>query len=274
MNYKQIYNTLVEKFQDKEKDPSMNYDNHHIIPRCMGGNDESGNLVSMPVREHFFAHLLLTRIYPDSLDLMRATFLMSGRSGRRIPSSIAGAARGEFRDQIASIIKDTWAKKKGFSCYQEQCEVVWNEYMVECMSVNDIAGKYKVAGETFRNCLRFYADAFGMQEALSEEIVRRNAEHMKRVRANLTSEQEAKRIAAVKKVDRRKYASRLKVERKGAGNPMFGRKRIPRIVECPCCQKSGAESQMKRWHFNNCKQRENNNEDQKCKVRLPEGRCV
>lgn len=28
------------------------------------------------------------------------------------------------------------------------------------------------------------------------------------------------------------------------------------VVECPYCKKSGGKSAMKKWHFNNCKNKE------------------
>ena len=34
---------------------------HHIIPRCMGGDDSVENLVVLTAREHYIAHLLLTK---------------------------------------------------------------------------------------------------------------------------------------------------------------------------------------------------------------------
>lgn len=35
---------------------------HHIIPRSMGGKDTKENLVVLTAREHYIAHLLLTKI--------------------------------------------------------------------------------------------------------------------------------------------------------------------------------------------------------------------
>jgi hypothetical protein len=34
---------------------------HHIIPLCMGGSDDKENLVTLTAREHYIAHLLLTK---------------------------------------------------------------------------------------------------------------------------------------------------------------------------------------------------------------------
>jgi ribosomal protein L37AE/L43A len=55
----------------------------------------------------------------------------------------------------------------------------------------------------------------------------------------------------------------------GQGNPFFGkehsdefkelqRQRQKTNIECPHCGKSGANRIMKRWHFNNCKERNDN----------------
>lgn len=38
---------------------------HHIIPRSLGGSDNSDNLVKLTYREHFVCHLLLTKMCTD-----------------------------------------------------------------------------------------------------------------------------------------------------------------------------------------------------------------
>jgi len=50
---------------------------HHIIPRCMGGSDEVDNLVDLTPEEHFVAHQLLVKIYPENIRLVRACDVMS-----------------------------------------------------------------------------------------------------------------------------------------------------------------------------------------------------
>ena len=35
---------------------------HHIIPKCLGGSNESSNLVRLSARQHFICHLLLTKM--------------------------------------------------------------------------------------------------------------------------------------------------------------------------------------------------------------------
>lgn len=75
MDYHRIYTNLIDRARVRTKGPE--HDMHHVLPRCMGGDDESSNLVPLTRREHFIAHLLLTRIYPEVKKLWMAAFLMS-----------------------------------------------------------------------------------------------------------------------------------------------------------------------------------------------------
>lgn len=50
---------------------------HHILPRCMGGVDDKTNLVKLTPEEHYLAHLLLVKIYPDSRELIYAAKMMT-----------------------------------------------------------------------------------------------------------------------------------------------------------------------------------------------------
>lgn len=38
------------------------YQNHHIVPQCLGGDNTNSNLVLLTPREHYICHLLLTRM--------------------------------------------------------------------------------------------------------------------------------------------------------------------------------------------------------------------
>lgn len=68
MNYHKIYQNIIDKAisLNRSKKESTYYENHHIIPRCIGGNDDKDNLVLLTAKEHFISHLLLVKIYPDN----------------------------------------------------------------------------------------------------------------------------------------------------------------------------------------------------------------
>lgn len=63
MNYKRIYNELIENRKNNPLLTTQNTHLHHIIPKCCGGNNETNNLIRLTYREHYIAHLLLPKIY-------------------------------------------------------------------------------------------------------------------------------------------------------------------------------------------------------------------
>lgn len=74
MDYKRHYDLLIEK-RKKHIVIEDYYENHHIIPKCMGGNDSIDNLVRLTSKEHYIAHMLLYKHYKTS-KLAHAWFSM------------------------------------------------------------------------------------------------------------------------------------------------------------------------------------------------------
>ena len=64
MNYLNVYNNLINKVKSEGriKSGGLYYECHHIIPKCLGGNNLKDNLVLLTAREHFIAHKLLAKI--------------------------------------------------------------------------------------------------------------------------------------------------------------------------------------------------------------------
>ena len=75
MEYKKIYSRLIEKAKNRKLKGYT--ETHHIIPKCMGGDNSSKNLVKLTAREHFLAHKLLVEIYPSNHKLLWALWLMA-----------------------------------------------------------------------------------------------------------------------------------------------------------------------------------------------------
>lgn len=83
MNYQKIYNQLIEKrvkFFPLFKSSEQYCEQHHIVPRCLNGTDDPLNLVNLTAREHFIAHVLLMKIYPNDIRLSSAVQIMMKRS--------------------------------------------------------------------------------------------------------------------------------------------------------------------------------------------------
>ena len=54
--YTNIYYLIIERYS------SVNGEEHHIIPKSLGGSNEKSNLVIVPPRVHFILHKLLCRM--------------------------------------------------------------------------------------------------------------------------------------------------------------------------------------------------------------------
>lgn len=72
---------------------------HHIIPRCVGGSNDSDNLIRLTARQHFVAHWMLARAFGGSAS--RAFFMMSnfGKYGS-VNSKTYAIGRKEYAEQV------------------------------------------------------------------------------------------------------------------------------------------------------------------------------
>jgi len=63
-SYDKIYKQIIEFRKENPLDKDQYGENHHIIPRSLGGPDDKNNLVRLSAREHFICHMLLAEMYP------------------------------------------------------------------------------------------------------------------------------------------------------------------------------------------------------------------
>jgi len=72
--YPLIYNNLILRAQHRELQGYC--ERHHIVPRCMNGSDDKTNIVKLTPDEHYTAHLLLIKMYPQHHGLLHAFTIM------------------------------------------------------------------------------------------------------------------------------------------------------------------------------------------------------
>jgi Straboviridae homing endonuclease len=79
MNHLKYYEFIIKqaKSVNRKKSQGIYYENHHIIPRCLGGLDVKENLVLLTAKEHFVCHKLLTYIYPKNRKIALAYHRMA-----------------------------------------------------------------------------------------------------------------------------------------------------------------------------------------------------
>lgn len=96
MNYLAHYDRLITRARDRV---FIGYrERHHVIPRCIGGGDNSENLVDLTAEEHYVAHQLLVKIYPSVGQLAYAVVLMA-------PKCTGNKVYGWLRRRIIGVPK-------------------------------------------------------------------------------------------------------------------------------------------------------------------------
>jgi hypothetical protein len=95
--YSQCYYNIIERAKSREK---IGYtETHHILPRSMGGSNDSSNLVELTAREHYICHLLLPKM-TDGKNHYKMIYAYTIMSGRKI----YGARKYAFyREEYAKI---------------------------------------------------------------------------------------------------------------------------------------------------------------------------
>lgn len=111
MNYKLIYEKLVTTRKSRGLDKNKldgYFEKHHILPKCLGGDNSPDNLVLLTSKEHILAHRLLVEIYPDNLKIIQSTsaILMKNAGRRKNGSKISTRTIVSIRDEYSKHIRE------------------------------------------------------------------------------------------------------------------------------------------------------------------------
>lgn len=176
--YKEIYNKIIDKARNTVYDTKITITEvHHILPRCMGGDDSSNNLVRVSIREHIMLHLLLARIYPNNSKIIFACHaMMIGPTRTEVIKKFSSRTISEIKEAFRATIRETgisYDGKLGFIpksviCYDDNINVV-REYYPAYMCEDD--GFYKTSvcracrgqesfGHKYANYNWMYAEEF------------------------------------------------------------------------------------------------------------------
>lgn len=227
MNYKNIYNSLIIKANDREI--SEYTEKHHIIPRCMGGDNSKSNLVKLTPEEHYLAHQLLVKIYPNDRKLIFAASAMTfDRQGKRYNNKMYGWIRRKL--SIASS-ENNKGKESAFKgrIHTEESKAKMSKASKDLGLIPPSRNGIPLTEEQKLNLSSFWK---GKKKPI------RTKEHTEKIAMQLRG-----RTASDE--------TKAKLSRLMSG-------KVFEIVKCPHCLKEGGSSAMGRWHFNNCKQKDIN----------------
>lgn len=111
MEYTNIYNQIIERAKTRQLEGYR--ERHHIIPKCMGGNNDKENIIELTAREHFLCHKLLCIIYPENEKLYYALFLMSINKNKKI-KYIISSREYEYIKKKWNMFSKGKSKPEGF----------------------------------------------------------------------------------------------------------------------------------------------------------------
>ena len=118
MKYLKIYNRLINKAKLRENPKNIYIEVHHIIPRSVGGTSKKDNLVELTLREHYFAHELLVRIYPECNELKYALWMMTITTIGSLNKS--KNPRGVRKDDLYSFDKNLRISSRQYEFAKEE----------------------------------------------------------------------------------------------------------------------------------------------------------
>lgn len=137
---------------NRQKGNGAYYERHHIVPKCLGGNNEKSNLVLLTAREHFLAHRILYKMYPKNKSIAFSFWGMCNQMGKNHSRYIPKASEYE-EAKLAFLIHNTGENNpKGF---------LGKSHTKEVRAIQSLANKNKVYGQETRDKIR--ASKIGMK---------------------------------------------------------------------------------------------------------------
>ena len=114
MDYKRHYDKLIENSKNRILGEDVYSEKHHIIPKCLGGNNEKSNIVRLLPKEHYIAHLLLFRLHPSNQKLAYAFWMMcNGNRKDKRGYAVSGRIYKEIKSTFVNLLKEREPTFKG-----------------------------------------------------------------------------------------------------------------------------------------------------------------
>lgn len=244
MDYQKVYDSLISNCAGRVKSKNVYYEAHHIIPKCMGGNNSTANIVLLTAREHYIAHRLLYNIHKTP-KLAHAWFCMmrtssSQNGNRKYSARQYEAAKMAHIDAMRSYT----GSKNGF--YGKKHNNTTKSKIVTSRN------------KTYNDNPELYESIIEAQKermSTKHKGVPKSESHKAKIGKHTKGRTTLKNIITGKSIRVASHHSGLYSKHIWFNPYTIARTQHAQIINCPYCDKSGESnnSSFKKWHFNNCK---------------------
>lgn len=236
MNYQQHYDRLIDRAKTRSMLPDVYFETHHIVPKCLGGNNSAENLVRLFPEEHYVAHQLLVKIYPNNSKLVFALIIMTGkkeyvsRNNKMygwIKKRISIAKTGKkYSDESRQKMSESAKKRKPMS--------VETKLKMPKSRLGKLKGpmseeqKKRISDTKQANPKPSWNKGRTVSEETKEKLRQANL-------GKHHTEESKKKIS------------------QNHSNTSWNKGVLQPKLTCPYCNKTGGSGGMQQWHFENCK---------------------
>ena len=110
--YTTCYFNIIKRAQHRQADSYL--ESHHIIPKSLGGNNTSVNLVKLTPREHFICHLLLTKMVESTNKnkMVYALWMMNKGNSKQHRVKVTSKIYSMMKTEYANAVRESKLGKK------------------------------------------------------------------------------------------------------------------------------------------------------------------
>lgn len=263
MNYSRIYNNIIALGKTRTLPEDTYTEKHHVIPKCLGGDNSKDNLVKLTAREHYVVHWLLVKIYPGNPLLIYAwnNMCSSGTNKQhRYTSHTFKYAREHLKiisiGRTLSVETKSKISIKSKAFHQRRKESGADIEFYRNLADKRMENGYRHSDETkqkigARNRGKVITTETRLLTGATIKHKWQNPVWRDKViaaRVGYTHSDET-----IEKM-RKSNTEEVRAAKAAGGKKQKGKPKP--IATCPHCGVSGGSGIMKRWHFNRCKKYE------------------
>jgi len=246
--YEKWYSNITKRGQESR---NLAYsEDHHILPKSLGGNNEPENLTTLTAREHFIAHWLLTKIYFGKERYQ----LLNALQGMRRENQNQTRYHTKITARVYENLKEEWSKLSSERIKGDKNPMWGKSHNEEAKLKISQANKGRAQPELEKQ--KQIAAQKGKKRApFSDEWLAKIKEARQGERNGMFGKQhseDTKRKQSEKAKGRKQSAETIAKK----AEAVRGSKREK--ILCPHCQQLIAVNVYPRWHGDNCKMKDSN----------------